>query len=84
MNNFREYCLPKSNVDLLLEKAMDGDFGPLEGALVDFFSEQKMTRSNAQAHMTHIKQWILTYSQGKVDISSPYLFKVKQYCNIDY
>ena len=79
MKNFREYCLPKSNVDLLLKKAMAGDLGPLEGALVDFFSELSMKKSktsNARAHMSHIKKWILTHSQGKVDIGSPFLFKV--------
>ena len=45
MKNFREYCLPKSNVDLLLKKAMAGDLGPLEDALVDFFSELSMKKS---------------------------------------
>ena len=43
MNNFREYCLSRPtdslNVDDLLERALDGELSPLEGALVDFFSE---------------------------------------------
>ena len=92
MNNFREYCLSKSkclNVDLLLENAMNCDYRPLESALVDFFSELRpglrvvrdgkssmIKRTNALAYMTHIKQWMLIHSQGKVDIGSPFMFKV--------
>ena len=87
MNNFREYCSFKQNpvdVELLIERAMSGDCITLENALLDFFSELRVTqdgkslppkRSSILAFKSHIKRWILTHSDGKVDIGSPFTFK---------
>ena len=87
MNKFRQYCSSKENivdVELLLEKAVSGVCSPLEKALVDFFSELKVTREGksqdpnrftALSIKSAIKQWFLTNSNGKVDIDNPFIFK---------
>ena len=91
MNNFREHCLSKSNpvnVDELLERAMkEGEYSPLEDALMEYFSELTIkspggnnvapSRNSVHAFKSHIKRWILLHTDGKVDIGSPFTFRVR-------
>ena len=71
---------------------MDEDFTPLEGALVDFFSELTVRspegnsvppkRHSVLAFKSHIKRSILNRTDGKVDIGSPFTFKVMRYFSL--
>ena len=73
--------------DLVDKAATNGDSTALETALVDFFSELTVKspegervapkRASVLAYKSHITRWILNHTDGKVDIGSPFTFKVQ-------
>ena len=80
MDHFKSYAESKEepvDVDVLIERASEGDIEPLEKLIGEFFTAFRVhdddtlpKRSTIEAYKSHIKMNIIEQTHGKVDISS--------------